>query len=225
MAVSEWAARCPSCDSDLADAIVVEDWDAALARSRRRVNSPHGLQRRSGRIGAGIALLAATVAVVLVAGRAARHNPLSDHQVICATPTSTWSPTTPTQVGAPGAAKVGPLTFHPAYLPDPSGPPTRVILHSVEDIAPGLTMTGWNCGTGQALRFWYPPYGDDGELPKPVSQAPAQGELTVTVPRLASGNDLIGYMLFPKAGRWDVEVWRGNSLVGNIVFALPGRGQ
>src|SRR6202022_4065240 len=90
MAVSEWAARCPSCDSDLAGAIVVEDWDAALSRSRRRVDGPNGLQRRSVRIGAGIALLAATVAIVLVAGRAARHHPLSDHQVICAAPTATW---------------------------------------------------------------------------------------------------------------------------------------
>jgi len=43
----------------------------------------------------------------------------------------------------------------------------------------------------------------------------------VAVPALAAGDDYLGYMLFPGAGRWDVELWNANVLVGNILFVLP----
>ena len=45
--------------------------------------------------------------------------------------------------------------------------------------------------------------------------------MTVTVPELASGDDFLGYMLFPKPRRWDGEVRDGNTLVGNVLFVLP----
>jgi hypothetical protein len=140
------------------------------------------------------------------------------HQVICATPTATWTPGTPSQVGTPGSPRVGPLTFDAAYSP---GLPTRVILTPVSPTTAGFALTGWDCASGARVRFWYPPYGDDGGLPKPVSSAPTQGELTAAVPALALGDGFVGYMLFPGSGRWDIEVWQGDALVGNILFVLP----
>jgi hypothetical protein len=44
----------------------------------------------------------------------------------------------------------------------------------------------------------------------------------VIVPTLASGKDFAGYMLFPTPGRWEVEIWDGQALVGNVLFTLPG---
>jgi hypothetical protein len=114
------------------------------------------------------------------------------------------------------------LTFHPSYSPGQPDAPTRVILHPITAVTTKLTMTGWSCNTGRPLRMWYPPYGTDGELPQPISQAPNEGELAVTVPVLSSGDDFIGYMLFPATGRWDVELRDGSALVGNILFTLPG---
>jgi hypothetical protein len=220
-AVSEWAARCPACGSDLADAAVLddEDWDAPVIASS--FTATGGSRRRSElsiRI-AGIALLVVALAAVLVVAEVLPRHSRSTHQILCSAPTATWSPGTPTQVGAPGAARVGPFTFHPAYFPDrPEF--TRVILHPVTATTTPLTLTGWSCDTGRPFRFWYPPYGVNSELPQPISQAPNEGELTVTVPTLAAGNDFLGYMLFPKAGRWDVELWNGSALVGNILFVL-----
>ncbi len=123
-------------------------------------------------------------------------------------------------MGAPGAARVGPFTFHPAVTGVP-GTPARVIIHPVEASRTVLTMTGWNCRTGRPFRFWYAPYGVDGELPRPVRQAPDEGATAVTIPALAAGDDYLGYMLFPGAGEWDVELRDGTALVGNLLFVLP----
>jgi hypothetical protein len=157
-------------------------------------------------------------AAVLALGKADRRHPPTSHQVLCDAPTATWTPGTASGVGAPGAPRVGPLTFHPAYSP---GLPTRVILTPVSTTSAGFALTGWDCASGTRVRFWYPPYGDDGGLPEPPAAAPSQGELTAAVPPPSSGQGFVGYMLFPEAGRWDIEVWQGNALVGNILFVLP----
>jgi hypothetical protein len=220
-AVSEWAARCPACGSDLAHAAVLvgEDWDAPVTASSFTAT---GGSRRHSELSirtAGIGLLIVGLAAVLVVAEVLPRQSRSTHQILCAAPTARWSPGSPTQVGAPGAARVGPFTFHPAYFADrPEF--TRVILHPVTPTTTPLTLTGWSCDTGRPFRFWYPPYEVNGEVPQPVSRAPNEGELTVTVPALAAGDDFLGYMLFPKAGRWDVELWNGSALVGNILFVL-----
>jgi hypothetical protein len=46
--------------------------------------------------------------------------------------------------------------------------------------------------------------------------------LNAIVPPLAVADDLLGFMLFPGTGRWEVAVWRDHALVGTVVFVLPG---
>jgi len=221
-AVSEWAARCPVCGSDVADGTVLvdEDWDTGPGFPPLSA-TPNA--RRHGEIwvrSAGFAVIVGVLAVLLTIGNLTRHQSVSSHQVLCAAPTATWTPSTPTYVGAPGAARVGPFTFHPAYF-GPPGTPTRVIIHPVTDSAVALTMTGWSCTTGRPFRFWYLPIGSYGELPQPVGRAPNEGALSVTLPVLTAGDDYLGYMLFPGPGRWDVELSNAKALVGNILFVLP----
>ena len=221
-AVSEWAARCPACGSDVADAVVLVDehWDTPVEAAPQA--GPHGWRPHSelSLRSAGIALIVAALATVLIIGDLIRHHSDTTHKVLCAVPTASWAPGTPTYVGAPGAPRVGPFTFHPAYF-GTLGTPTRVIIHPVTASAVALTMTGWSCSTGRPFRFWYPPYGSSGDLPQPVNRAPDQGAPSVTIPALAAGDDYLGYMLFPGPGRWDVELRNANVLVGNILFVLP----
>jgi hypothetical protein len=228
-AVSLWAGRCPACATDLSDAVVLEpqDWDTPVARAdASNANRPRSLVQHYVRILVGIAisvgLVMAVSAGVHAVGLAARQHPRSSHQVICATPTDSWTPATPTALAAPGAAQVGPLTFRPSYSPGHPDRPTRVIVHAIRATMTALSLTGWGCDTGRPFRFWYPPYGAHGESAPPIGPASTDGSLTVTVPILASGDDFIGYMLFPGPGRWEVEIWDGQALVGNVLFILPG---
>ncbi|HZQ57436.1 MAG TPA: hypothetical protein VFA84_05360, partial [Acidimicrobiales bacterium] len=106
-----------------------EDWDVPTGPTpvaARRAMLPN---RRAAVAGSAAVVLA--VAAVLVVTGAVRDRRSPVHTVLCAAPTASWSPGSPTAVGAPGAARVGPFTFHPAVTGVP-GTPARVIIHPVE---------------------------------------------------------------------------------------------
>jgi hypothetical protein len=84
-----------------------------------------------------------------------------------------------------------------------------------------MTMTGYDCASGNPLRFWYPPDGTGGELPQPVDKAPEQGSRTATIPALHQDDDALGYMLFTGPGRWNVDVRQNGRPLGTIVFTVP----
>jgi hypothetical protein len=95
-----------------------------------------------------------------------------------------------------------------------------VLVHAVEAVPAPLTMRGWNCDVGEALQFSGPQDAPSVPRSAPMSIGSSHGTSTVTVAAMAPGDDSVMYVLFTP-GRWDVEVWQGARLVGNIVFLLP----
>jgi hypothetical protein len=141
----------------------------------------------------------------------------SRRQAMCARPTAI-ADTARSPVGSPSSLRVGPLTFHP--MPFTNGGLVAVVLHPVAVVPPGLTLSGWECGDGRPLRFWYQSYGAMGPLPVRLSRAAPEGQLVVAVPPRAAGDDLLGYMQFSGPGRWSVEVRERAATLGNIVFIV-----
>jgi hypothetical protein len=141
----------------------------------------------------------------------------SRRQAMCARPTAT-ADMARSPVRSSGALRVGPLTFHP--MPFANDGLVAVVLHPVAVVPPGFTLSGWECGDGRPLRFWYQSYGTMGPLPVRLSRAAPEGQLVVAVPPRAAGDDLLGYMQFSGPGRWSVEVRDGAATLGNIVFIV-----
>jgi hypothetical protein len=217
MEMSQWAGYCRRCGTDLraAPLIVNEDWDAALLANR-------GHQRRwwVSQPMAAAAVLVVALVVAGVAVNATGGSRRSGQTVLCRAPTAVWQPANAMISRPPGLAAVGPINFDAVWGGVAPIPPTRLVVHAVRAVVTALTMRGWNCDSGKELRFSDQPVASSTLRAAPIGLEAHPGSATVTLPPMAPGDDVVGYARFTP-GRWDVEVWQGAQLVGNVVFLLP----
>ncbi len=150
--VSEWASHCSLCGADLADAEVLaaEDPRPHGRESARPGSGRFRARRTQGGMAAAVAVVVAA-AVVTVLGVWPVQS--SRRQTIFSRPTTRSPNTARSPVRSSGALRVGPLTFHP--MPFANDGLVAVVLHPVAVVPPGLTLSGWECGDGRPLRFWY----------------------------------------------------------------------
>jgi len=183
--------------------------------------TPVGRRSGAGRVAvARLVIAVAAVAVAVATGLTWWPAHPSAREAMCARPSAIAAASTAVAIGSAVAPRAGPLTFDPR----PSGGDglVGVVLHPVSAVPPGLTITGWECGSGRPLRLWYEPYGAMGVLPARLSRSSVEGQLVVTIPPRAYGADLPGYMQFSAPGHWSVEVRAGAVALGNVVFIVTG---
>ncbi len=157
---------------------------------------------------------------------------MSPEPVACGEPTALVAyPGLPRSRGA----LVGPLLFETVILGEDRaainsflpGHPTKVVMQRVRAVNTPLTLEGWECSSGQRLRFWYReccPF-PSSSLPVTEEQLASTGDLVATLPPGESstpdrGYAYGGYMLFTKPGKWKVSVSQSGQLLGSIVVLV-----
>ncbi len=123
-------------------------------------------------------------------------------------------------------AVVGPLLFAGGFGPHAivgdfePGVATKVGITALRHLSVPVELRGWDCASGQPLRFWY----KDGY--------PFALGSTVSAAQLATTGDLVavleptdqniypGYMLFTHAGLWKVAVTQNGQPPRSVVFAV-----
>jgi len=99
------------------------------------------------------------------------------------------------------------------------GIPTKVGVGVVHPITTAVTMEGWECATGQPLRFWYKECCPFASLPVAESQLAVTGDLqAVLAPGASQGYP--GYMLFTRPGLWKVTVKQGDQILGAVILQV-----
>lgn len=132
----------------------------------------------------------------------------------CAHPTAKTATYLPTPAGSPGIPRVGPLTFSPALYQPPH--PDKVLVVRVSALpADALSLTGYNCDDGRALRFWYL---TSGAVPGPLDKNPGEGQQVAVLPY--ASRFYTGYMLFTEPGRWSIVVSDRGKVLGNLVMTV-----
>lgn len=175
------------------------------------------------RRGIGAAIVAGLLLLALV-GCIRPGTTSTDQSLSCGAP----SPIDPT-VRYPTA---GPLVFHGAsglqthavvndFLPYE---PTKVGISLLHPLAAPVDLRGWDCTTGQPLRFWYHLDGNalfatPSQRSVTTAQLASSGDLVATLPP-TSGEGYPGYMLFTHAGLWKVTVDQGGRTLGAAVFQV-----
>jgi hypothetical protein len=115
--------------------------------------------------------------------------------------------------------RAGPITF----LTYPSRPPypTKVLIHRVGVFRGSLLLAGYNCHDGRPLRCWYR---TRATLPAGSIRRLSEGDRAAVLrfyPAPVTGHP--GYVLFTEAGRWNVAVSKGTTVVGNVVINVRTR--
>lgn len=97
---------------------------------------------------------------------------------------------------------------------------TIVAISARRPLAAPVTLEGWDCASGQRLRFWYGhPDNPFSSLPVSAAQLARTGDLVATL-RPSRRTGYPGYMLFTHPGRWKVAVFQGNRQSGEVVFQV-----
>lgn len=119
------------------------------------------------------------------------------------------------QIGKPGAATVGPLSFHP--YPYQAGYPTKMLIHTERAQTSAIVLRGYRCADGRVLRF---SYSAEPELPTPpFTQQQMEAKLghpVAHLPPLPADNEHHGYALFSGIGEWLLILDRGSTTVGVV---------
>jgi hypothetical protein len=114
------------------------------------------------------------------------------------------------------------------YMP---GYATKVITVVAQPFDRPLTLRGWRCSDGAALRFaWGYPFALS-STPAPSDVFAAAGADVVTIEPTASvpsresgviqGANAPPYFLFTSSGKWLIEVRDGAAIVGRAVLVVP----
>lgn len=126
-------------------------------------------------------------------------------------------------------ARAGPIWFS-AFGPVRSGKavvqdffkgfPTKIVIHPDQSPHPEVQIRGTGCSSGKLLRFCYD-QGSCGFNGHPVSEQELEtrGDAAVTI----AANQKVdhgGYMLFPRPGKYWVEVDEGSRLLGSVVLQV-----
>ena len=134
------------------------------------------------------------------------------------------SPVDP-QLHVPAA---GPLLFYAHAGPEThaivgdfqAGLPTKVAISARQPLTTPVTLEGWDCTSGQRLRFWYGhPDNPFPSLPVSAAQLVPTGDLVATL-QPSGRTGYPGYMLFTHPGRWKVDVFQGQQRSGELVFRV-----
>ncbi len=149
-----------------------------------------------------------TLVLALLASAACTHGVSHQGASGCDHPNATASTQRTVAVGAAGAPRVGPLTFHP--YPYEAGRPTKMVVHAATDQSTSLTLQGYRCGGGPPLRFWY-----DRGLP---GSGQLTGVETETLAPLQAGGDHTGYVIPTSTGQWLIVVSQGRTTVGTLLL-------
>ena len=105
-----------------------------------------------------------------------------------------------------------------------TGFPTRVVIRGRMARRSDLTLRGYNCDSGQPLRFWYrnEPLTFPLGFPTTEEELQHKGDLSVKFPATKKlGGTHSGYMLFWTAGDWRLVLsGRGRATVGSVVVRV-----
>jgi len=132
----------------------------------------------------------------------------------CAHPTVTASTKHTIGVGAPGAPRIGPLTFHP--YPYTQGYPLKMLIHAVSPQRWPIVLRGYRCSDALALRFRYGGGASDQRGPFSPDALEALGVKAQTLRPLPSGEDHTGYVLPTSPGKWLIVVTQAGASVGAL---------
>ena len=141
------------------------------------------------------------------------------------------SPSPVANFGAVGrGAALGPLVlrFNDAqdglarrlYAP---GFPTRVVIRGRTPLKSDLTLRGYQCASGQRLRFWYraEPLEFANGFPATDEELQQKGDLSLRFPATKKiGGTYSGYMLFWAPGKWRLVVSAGGTTVASVVVRV-----
>jgi len=111
------------------------------------------------------------------------------------------------------------------------GLPTKFPVEVAARLRGRVALRGWDCATGQRLRFCYFP-GCQHPVPEPVTvrrygaaKLKAMGDRQAALPPgLPPGDSYVGYLLFWQPGLYRVSGYQGRRLLGTVVFGVPATG-
>ena len=152
----------------------------------------------------------ATVLALTACTHGTRHGSVSG----CGNPTATASTRQPKPIGATGAPRVGPFTFHP--YPYRRGYPTKMVIHAVARQPRPFVLRGYRCSDALALRFRYDQGAPERPGPFSASALEAQGVEAQTLAPITAGGDHTGYVLPTGTGDWLVVVGQAGATVGTL---------
>jgi hypothetical protein len=99
------------------------------------------------------------------------------------------------------------------------GVPTKVGIGVIHTLTAPVTLEGWECATGEGLRFWYKECCPFPSTPVTTTQLASTGDL-VAMLKSGAAQGYPGYMLFTRPGLWKVSVRQGDQVLGSVVLQV-----
>ena len=105
--------------------------------------------------------------------------------------------------------------------------PTKAPVQLGARLRAPIPLRGWNCATGERLRFCYfpgcqhPIPGLGTRLRYDAAEVKAMGDLQALLPPGAPGDSYVGDLLFWQPGLYKVSGYQHDRLVGTVVFGVP----
>ncbi len=142
-------------------------------------------------------------------------------------------PTPLVKVGQGYAAPAGPLRFAGSFRAGRAeigdfrpGVPYKLPIQLQLGLETPLTLQGWRCSDGHALRFWYRKSGDPFWELQHGKTLETLGDLIATLEPAGVSEPgqpppgYGGYFLFTNLGKWKVSVAQQGQLLGSVVFLV-----
>lgn len=127
--------------------------------------------------------------------------------------------------------ELGPLQLD--LLPFVSGRPTKTLVGTARQLDSSLSLRGWRCRDGVAMRFFYAQNPRDNQLRIQgvvVGNTPVTRRFSVSAlqragqshayfkPKQGQHVDYLGYFIFPSAGKYLLQLYAGHSEIDSAVI-------
>lgn len=125
--------------------------------------------------------------------------------------------TAPVDTTAPihHAVRVGDAIWFAVY-PFTRGYPTKAIVIAQRPLTAPIVLRGWNCATGQTLRFWYRETLPLLRLPAPPLKLRRTGTLSASFGPWPAQAMRGGYVMFWRSGLWKVTASENGRNTGAV---------
>ncbi len=103
--------------------------------------------------------------------------------------------------------------------------PYKVLVQPTRQLPKPVNLMGWDCSTGERLRFWYRAGLPFAHLPASPAEFASAGDLVATFSLGSSDSTgqpsgYTGYMLFTHAGHWKVSVEEPGTVTASVVLLV-----
>lgn len=127
--------------------------------------------------------------------------------------------------------ELGPLQID--LLPFVLGRPTKTLVGTATQLGSSLSLRGWRCGDGVAMRFFYAQNPRDNQLRVQgvvIGNTPVTRRFSISALMRAGQNhayfkrrqgqhvDYLGYFIFPSAGKYFLQLYAGHSKTESAVI-------